>query len=174
LIVISLDLELLLVFLAFILLSFYDYENMSTIIENFKVMPLLMYLLIIISAFIHLSAILIKSQKRDEAIRNKSSIVVRARRMNRLIEHKEISYLESMSDFIRIYLVSGEMIICREKISHIFERLPEEFIRIHRSYIINKNNMQSFSRESISIAGKELPISRSYKQEASILFKNQN
>ena len=42
--------------------------------------------------------------------------------------------------------------------------LPEDFIRIHRSFIVNRAKISKFSREFVMLGEKELPISRSYKQ----------
>ena len=43
--------------------------------------------------------------------------------------------------------------------------LPDGFLRIHRSFIVNRSKISTFSREYVIIGEKELPISRSYKQE---------
>jgi len=92
--------------------------------------------------------------------------VVRADRKNRVVRFDEIAYVESMSDYVKIILKGGETVITREKISHLEEKFPEQFLRIHRSYIVNMENMDSFSREFIVYLDKELPISRTYKAEA--------
>ena len=53
----------------------------------------------------------------------------------------------------------------KEKISHMEEYLPEGFIRIHRSFIVNRSKISTFSREHVVVGGMELPVSRSYKKE---------
>ena len=53
----------------------------------------------------------------------------------------------------------------KEKISHMEKYLPEGFIRIHRSFIVNRSKISTFSREYVMVGGKELPISRSFKKE---------
>ncbi|MCK5839077.1 MAG: LytTR family transcriptional regulator [Bacteroidales bacterium] len=50
--------------------------------------------------------------------------------------------------------------------SRIEERLPPQFIRIHRSFIVNLEKVVSFSREQVSIPDMNLPISRTYKKKA--------
>ncbi|WP_299097077.1 LytTR family DNA-binding domain-containing protein [uncultured Winogradskyella sp.] len=45
-------------------------------------------------------------------------------------------------------------------------KLPQrDFIRIHRSYIISLDKIQSFTNEEITVNRKALPISRSYKKD---------
>jgi DNA-binding LytR/AlgR family response regulator len=43
--------------------------------------------------------------------------------------------------------------------------LPDHFIRIHRSFIVNSTKISSYSREHVRVGEKELPISRTYKKE---------
>ena len=46
------------------------------------------------------------------------------------------------------------------------ESLPStKFIRIHRSFIIQKNKIDSVSKNRVMIGDKELPIGESYKEE---------
>ena len=91
---------------------------------------------------------------------------VRADRRMLKIEFIDIIYIESYSDYIKIHLNNKTTIVTRETISAIEAKLPkDEFIRIHRSYIISLNSINSFTNEQIIISGKSLPISRSYKKE---------
>ncbi len=166
LLVISLDLEMVLVFVAFILIGYYDHDNMKTIIENFRLMPLLMYLIVLLNVFIHLVAQLMKSQHNQAGLKSRSVLLVRSDRMNRSLNLEGITYLESMADYVKIFVHSEVPVITREKISHMEARLPENFIRIHRSYVVNVNFLESYTKESVIVHGKELPISRTYKIEA--------
>jgi DNA-binding LytR/AlgR family response regulator len=81
------------------------------------------------------------------------------------IDFNAIVYIESYSDYIKIHL-SNETIVTRETITAIEAKLPkQQFIRIHRSYIISIKHIESFTNEHITISEKALPISRSYKKE---------
>lgn len=93
------------------------------------------------------------------------------RRMLKII-FNEIIYIESYSDYIKIHLNNKSTIVTRETISAIEAKLPKDnFIRIHRSYIIALNNIDSFTNEQIVISEKSLPISRSYKKEVLALLE---
>lgn len=164
LLIISLDLELIFVFLAFLLIEVYDIENLSMLIDSYKWMPVIIYLIVLLYGFVNLIS---ESLKRQNSADNDSgkTITVRANRQNRIIHLKDIGYIESMADYIKIICISGEIVVTREKISHINARLPEEFLRIHRSFIINRNLMESYTKEFVVIHGTELPISRTYKKE---------
>ena len=93
-------------------------------------------------------------------------IFVRADRKMIKIDFDSILYIESYSDYIKIHLDKQDTIITRETISAIEAKLPNNsFLRIHRSFIICLEKIQSFTNEHITINRKALPISRSYKKD---------
>lgn len=91
-------------------------------------------------------------------------LFVRSDRRMVKIDFDNIAYIESYSDYIKIHL-KNETVVTRETISAIEAKLPkQQFIRIHRSFIISIKQISSFTNEHINITNKALPISRSYKQ----------
>jgi DNA-binding LytR/AlgR family response regulator len=94
-----------------------------------------------------------------------SFMFVRSERKMLKIDFNSIIYIESYSDYIKIHL-PNETIITRETISAIEAKLPkQQFMRIHRSFIISLHNIESFTNEHITINKQALPISRSYRKE---------
>ncbi len=90
---------------------------------------------------------------------------VRSDRKMIKINYDSIVYIESYSDYLKIHL-KDRILVTRETISAIEAKLPKRyFIRIHRSYIISVQNIESFTNEYVVIKGTSLPISRSYKKE---------
>ncbi len=76
-----------------------------------------------------------------------------------------ITYIESLSDYVKIYSEDTNITI-RHTISALEKLLPvSSFIRIHRSFIINLKHISSFTTNSIFICGKELPIGPVYRNE---------
>ena len=77
----------------------------------------------------------------------------------------DILYLESFSDYIKIHC-RDKTIVTRETMTAMQAKLPaEQFLRIHRSFIISLSAIQSFTHEQVLIADQTLTISRSYKAE---------
>lgn len=77
---------------------------------------------------------------------------------------KDILYIESLKDYVRIKLPQKE-IISLQKISYLEQKLPEDcFVRIHRSFIVPLKKIEAFSNQAIEVGGKELPIGRNYKE----------
>jgi len=102
--------------------------------------------------------------QEDEEERNESFFVRSDRKMVK-ISFEDILYMESLADYIKIYL-TDKSVVTRETISSIEAKLPtKDFLRIHRSYIIAKSAIDSFTAEYIEIGKKQLPISRGYKEQ---------
>lgn len=101
----------------------------------------------------------------EKPIENGNFMFVRSDRRMIKIDFEAIIYIESFSDYIKIHLVN-ETIITRETISAIEAKLPKnQFLRIHRSYIISIPHINSFTNEHVEINNKALTISRSYKKD---------
>jgi len=83
----------------------------------------------------------------------------------------DIIFIESLKDYIKV-VTKSKTIITKQSISSIEERLPKSsFIRIHRSFIVSLNKVQSYSSELIAIGNEELPVSRMYRHEVEKVFK---
>jgi len=78
---------------------------------------------------------------------------------------EDIIFIESLKDYIKV-VTKSKTIITKQSISSIEERLPKTlFIRIHRSFIVSLNKVQSYTPELIAIGNEELPVSRMYRHE---------
>jgi DNA-binding LytR/AlgR family response regulator len=76
----------------------------------------------------------------------------------------EILYIESMKEYIRVNTKS-KSVLTKFKLSHVDELLKENnFLRIHRSFIVAKDKIEAFSATEVELGGKRLPIGRSYKE----------
>lgn len=91
-------------------------------------------------------------------------IFVRADRKMVKINFNSILYIESLSDYVKIY-TSEKTIVTRETISNLEAKLPlKQFMRVHRSFIVSIKNITSYTNEFIEIDKKAISISRSYKE----------
>jgi DNA-binding LytR/AlgR family response regulator len=75
----------------------------------------------------------------------------------------DILFVEAMKDYIKI-VTPNKVIITKYVLTTLAELLPgDEFLRIHKSYIIAISKIESYNADSIQIARHELPIGRLYK-----------
>jgi DNA-binding LytR/AlgR family response regulator len=81
------------------------------------------------------------------------------------VDVKDILWIESLKDYIKVVLKDRNL-ISKQKISILEELLPDEdFLRIHRSFIISLSMIQSFNSQTVEISGRELPIGRNYRHD---------
>ena len=109
------------------------------------------------------------TRPEDEIQNNKSVapgyISFRSDRKMIKVALNDILYIESIKDYIKVITVTNT-VITKQSISSVEEMLPAEmFIRIHRSYIVALNKIESYNNELVWIAKQELPISRMYRHE---------
>ena len=89
-------------------------------------------------------------------------IYVKSEKKNVKILLKEILFIESLKDYIKIQTIT-KSIITQVPISAIEQRLPESFLRIHRSYIVAKDKITAFTQHDFEIGKYQIPIGRNYK-----------
>jgi len=78
----------------------------------------------------------------------------------------DIYWIESLKDYVKVVL-KEKVLISKQKISLLKELLPEDnFLQIHRSFIVAIDKIDSYNAYSIELLGKELPIGRNYKAES--------
>lgn len=76
----------------------------------------------------------------------------------------EIEYIESLEDYIKIHLIDTKAILTLMPLKKVLEKLPaEKFKRIHRSYIIAVDKVNSVLNRKVRLTSStELPVSDSY------------
>ncbi len=78
------------------------------------------------------------------------------------INLKDIELVEALDDYIKIY-IKPTPVLTLMTLKSMLEKLPsKEFARIHRSYIVPLSKIEKFSKNKVTVAGKEVPIGSSY------------
>ena len=82
------------------------------------------------------------------------------------VEFANIKYIESQHEYIRIHLLNNESVSTKMSLKSIEELLPNnQFVRVHRSYIVNINGVTVIERNRIVFEKKiYIPISEQYKE----------
>ena len=90
----------------------------------------------------------------------KDSLFVRANGMLVKIKLVDIIYLEADANYTQVHTRDKKFVI-RATLKELEGKLdPNRFARIHKSFLINLEEIDGIQAESVHIAGKEIPISR--------------
>lgn len=83
------------------------------------------------------------------------------------IKISEIKYIESQSEYVKIYQLNEKPIMTLLSLKSIEERLPSNsFMRVHRSYIVNLSLVKEVSRAGIVFETKAIvPVGEQYKEK---------
>jgi len=106
-----------------------------------------------------------------ELVRNKTNtddntLIIKADYKFYRIKYSDILYIEGLKEYVTFYTVQRKYVV-HESLKHLEEILPlSRFMRIHKSYIINKDKVDSMYGNIIEIKDTEIPIGKSYADEA--------
>lgn len=76
---------------------------------------------------------------------------------------RDVEYIESMEDYIKIYNGAEKPILSLMTLKKVIDMLPpKQFARIHRSYVINTTKIKSISQKKVQMESISLPIGDSY------------
>ncbi len=169
--VVSIYFELLVMVLAFVVLADYQIDNLGKIASDIYLLTLILYLVVFAEGLVlSIQKLREKTQRLAEveerlANEKQEEIVIRSNRKNINLRLIDITYIESFGDYVKVHL-DKEMYTTKEKISSFEKRLPNSFIRIHRSFLVNKAHVDSYNKEEVRLGEKELSIGRKYKKIA--------
>jgi DNA-binding LytR/AlgR family response regulator len=80
------------------------------------------------------------------------------------IEIAEIQYIESLKDYVKI-VVGGKPVVTLSSMKAIEEKLTTpDFLRVHRSFMVNIRKIQYIHRNFVMVGDKEIPIGDNYKE----------
>lgn len=103
--------------------------------------------------------------KRDDV-----HIYVNVNKKHHKVRFADIRYIESLKDYLRIHTTT-ESLVTKEKIGEFVEKLPQGFLRVHRSFIVNQLHITAFTATDIEIGQVEIPIGGNYKLEVTERLK---
>jgi hypothetical protein len=76
----------------------------------------------------------------------------------------EIIIVESRDNEVFIFTVTGKTYRTKMRISKWEELLESGFVRVHRSFLVNSEFIEKFNHSSVIVAGREIEISRKYRE----------
>ena len=115
------------------------------------------------------SIIKFKSLFEEKIQINKDYLFVKSEGRQVKIVFDDILYVEGLKDYLKIITRTSKLLVL-ETMKSFEERLPLNFKRIHRSYLINTNHLSVIDGNSVYIQDKLIPIGETYRKD----FKNLN
>ncbi|MDE7074005.1 MAG: LytTR family DNA-binding domain-containing protein [Odoribacter sp.] len=98
----------------------------------------------------------------------KRQLMLKSEYKNVTLSINTILYIESIDNYINVHLADGTSVLSKIPLRNIEEQLPQnEFIRIHRSFLVARNRITGFTRSEITLSknGRRLPVGKKYAEE---------
>lgn len=92
-------------------------------------------------------------------------ITIKVEYQNVKVSVSEIQYIEAMDNYIKIYVADSRPIVSQMNLKRIIQLLSEEeFVRVHKSYIVPIRKIAGFTKKELVLTYKsiEIPIGRVY------------
>ncbi len=91
------------------------------------------------------------------------------------VQPKDIVYIEGMNEYLKVHLVSGDPLLVHTSFKQMNGHLPDNFLQVHRSYVINVNYISEVERSVVLLEnGKRISISDGNKDNFMSYLKNRS
>ena len=78
----------------------------------------------------------------------------------------EIEFIEGLDNYLKIHLHKKPPVVVRMTMRALLDKLPpNEFVRVHRSYIVSVARIESIRQKIIQIGSEEIPVGKNYEDE---------
>jgi DNA-binding LytR/AlgR family response regulator len=81
------------------------------------------------------------------------------------VNYSDIYYIEAFADYVKIWTSNDKRIVTLQTMRNMELSLPtDQFVRIHRSFIVAKNKIEAIQNNAVVIGTKQLPVGKNYKE----------
>lgn len=105
----------------------------------------------------------------DPAVREdlviKDSLFVKDKHLFHKVRFADILFVKSAHVYVELYTVKGKTFLIRSSMTRFITRLPKNFFRVHRSYSINLDFLETINSMMVFVEGNEIPIGKDYRDE---------
>lgn len=112
-------------------------------------------------AFSYHSLLMDKAKENISTIESEYIFIKSDRRFFK-VNFSDILFIEGLKDYVIIH-TDNKKIITRMYLKIIQEKLPENFLRINKSYIVNTKQIESFDNNDVFIGNYEIAIGNNYR-----------
>lgn len=104
---------------------------------------------------------------KDTPQQKQETIMLKSEYKNVVINLRDIDYVEAMDNYVKVFRKGLSTVISQITMKEMEEILPsEQFLRVHRSYIVSLEMIERFSNRMIYLTGRKqpIPVGRKYNE----------
>lgn len=100
----------------------------------------------------------------NTAQEKETSVFIKVDGILRKVHFSDILYVESKGNYVRLHS-SSERLLTADTLSNMTKRLGVGFVRVHKSYVVNLEQITGLEGNRLLIGAEKIPIGNSYRQE---------
>lgn len=101
-------------------------------------------------------------EERNKNLGEKQELIeLRSDKRTYRISPNEILYVEGLGNYVTYYLSTRKPLISYSSLKEVEQGLPKNFVRIHKSFVVNKDFVESYTAENVEVHGRILPLGKS-------------
>ncbi|MBF4983459.1 response regulator transcription factor, partial [Nonlabens mediterrranea] len=107
---------------------------------------------------------LLAHKLRTEMIEDRGEFIfVKSNLKKRKVYLKELKYIQALGDYVKLITEDDSLVVLSTMKSFENDLPSEEFLRIHKSYIVNLRKIEKFNSKAVELGSEVLPLSRNRK-----------
>ena len=104
--------------------------------------------------------------ERDKNIESEQDLVeIRSEKRTYRINPREILYVEGLGNYVTYYFSNRKPLISYSSLKEVEQGLPKNFARTHKSFVVNKDFIESYTSENVEVNGRILPLGKTVDLE---------
>lgn len=104
----------------------------------------------------------LKKQKPNTSKNTDYFFLKEGNTLTKILIH-DVLYIKSAGNYLE-FILSNQKVLTLMTIKDVLPKLPSNFLRTHRSYIVNIDKIEKVSSDGISIQKNTIPLSKSYEE----------
>lgn len=109
---------------------------------------------------------LLAHKMRTEMVEDKGDFIfVKSNLKKRKVYLKELKFIQALGDYVKLITDTESLVVLSTMKSFEKELPKEDFLRIHKSYIVNLRRVEKFNSKAVELDSEVLPLSRNRKSD---------
>lgn len=104
-------------------------------------------------------------EKQNKEILVRDALFVKQQHTYKKLQFEEILFLKSDHVYVDVFATNKRKFLIRSSLHDLLEKLDKQFLRTHRSYIVNMNRVEAIEENLLIIDNFSIPISKSFQKD---------